>query len=231
MRCLFAFFVAAGLVVSFSGPARSSVVIEQVQGTGSKWFGENPTYSNVGTGQTFRIDSPAMVDWVEIRLGNSGEANQGVPPGSATDVLHIDIRGLNGSALGGVLDSAETTGFVQPPGWTPPPPGIDKRYWSDVRFDFTTPPELAPGKYFFGAYNEDPTTYSVRWDFTGNPYSDGEGWTMRNNQWQVHPSHGDGDMWFRIGLTEAVVPEPTTLLTWSLLTIFGITLGWRRRKQ
>jgi len=29
----------------------------------------------------------------------------------------------------------------------------------------------------------------------------------------------------------AVVPEPTTLLIWSLLVSLGITLGWRRRKR
>jgi len=228
MRSLAIALTVVGLAVSFSAQAHGSAVIEQLSGPHSMWFGKSPSYLNVGTGQTFRVDSPAMIDWVEIRLGNSGEPQSGVPSGLASDVLHIDIRSLNGGTLGAIVDSAETNGFEQPPGWTPPPPGIDKRYWADVRFDFTTPPELAPGNYFFGAYNTSPTMYSVAWNFTGNPYSDGEGWSMRNNQWQVHPPQGDGDMWFRIGLTEAIIPEPSTFVVWSLLAGLGL---WYRQKK
>jgi len=35
---------------------------------------------------------------------------------------------------------------------------------------------------------------------------------------------------FAAGLPEAIIPEPGTLLVWSLLTALGTGLGWRRRK-
>jgi len=60
----------------------------------------------------------------------------------------------------------------------------------------------------------------------------GETWTT-DHQWVADDDQGRTEMNHIYGISPAftvVIPEPTTLLIWSLLTALGICLGWRRKR-
>ena len=54
--------------------------------------------------------------------------------------------------------------------------------------------------------------------------------TFDQNYVVFHNREG-GHVSYLDNVSIAFIPEPTTLLIWSLLAILGLTLGWRRRKR
>jgi hypothetical protein len=55
--------------------------------------------------------------------------------------------------------------------------------------------------------------------------------TNAPGKWDNNPIHETTDGYHPFGIIEAPVPEPATLIVWSLLGAFGITAGWRRWRK
>jgi hypothetical protein len=93
-----------------------------------------------------------------------------------------------------------------------------------VHFDFPSTVPLIPSSTYTFAFNYASGDAPLHQYSSLNPYAGGMAFDEGNL------SRPEYDFVFSEGL-HGVIPEPSTLVIWSLLGICGIGIGWRRRRK
>ncbi len=210
--------VALG-VVGFCGPASAAILFDNLASTPFSTLNGDDPFSLGPQGDSFSTGpSSIMLDDVQLLL--SGDGTLGT--------ITVDLLSDHSRAPGSVLATIGTmsTGLLTS---TPtvfdftPPPGVilspNTRYWLQVTGS--------------GATMSDRGDQGAAWDIQYPYGSNGIGETGEFFEFPLSSSvlvFPDTDFPNMMLVDGTTVPEPTTLIIWSLLGGIGIAIGWRRRR-